>query len=126
MALGPTGRVDKYDGKAGGYRAPLAADLVAAEGWTLFGVGLDANGNVVIGAGNTGIKAVLVQNGAKSAGDIVDNMTNGEFVDCVGLTAGTNYTANTVTGLVSNAAPSATQIAIGFTVEAKRLVVRVK
>jgi hypothetical protein len=42
----------------------------------------------------------------------------------VGLAAGTVYTANTTTGVISNAAASATQTPVGFTVEAARLIVR--
>ena len=40
------------------------------------------------------------------------------------LTAGTFYTANTTTGLVTNAAASATQILVGFTVQNDRLVLK--
>lgn len=63
--------------------------------------------------------------GNKKAGDIVDVMTNGEITDITG-TAGTSYTANTTTGVISTTAASATQIRIGNTVETTRLVVRAR
>ena len=122
-------RIDKYDPVAGGFRAPLAASYAGSE--TPVGVGLDTNGRVVLGAGQTGIKGVLCRpapNGFLpefrfAAGSIVDVMTDGELVEFAGV-AGTTYTANTTTGAITSAAVSATQTYIGFTVEATRLVVR--
>lgn len=121
-------RIDKYDPISGGFRAPLAANTNAhtgalGAGTGPIGVGLDAQGRVVAGAGNTGIRGVLCLHSNKKAGDIVDVMTAGELVEAGG-TAGTSYTANTTTGAITNAAASASQIAIGITVEADRLVVR--
>ena len=116
-------RYDKYEPKAGGFRAVLHVDTVKNTGNPL-GVGLNASGRVVVGAGNTGVLGVMVLTKDMKAGDIVDVMTSGEVVDCTSLTAGTVYTANTTTGVISNAAASATQTPIGFTVEATRLVVR--
>lgn len=116
------GRYDKYDPKAGGFRAPLAADFAVGDIKTVFGVGLDANGRVVKGAGNSGVVGVLVLTQAKSAGDIVDVMTDGEVTDA-GLTAGTAYFAATADGAVSTGATG--DIYVGHTVEADRLVVRV-
>lgn len=121
-------RIDKYDPKAGGFRAPLAADQVALTGLINtatgpLGVGLDVNGRVVPGAGVSGIKGVLVLTKAKKAGDIVDVMTDGELVEFGGV-AGTNYTALTTTGVISTAAVDATHKQVGFTVEADRCVVR--
>lgn len=123
-------RIDKYDFNAGGFRAPLAADQVKTNGLVAtatgpLGVGLDTSGRVVLGQGNTGVIGVLVLTEDKKAGDIVDVMTAGEVTDCGG-TAGTTYTANTTTGVVSNAAASATQIRVGNTVEVGRLVVRAR
>jgi hypothetical protein len=116
-------RYDKYDGKAGGFRAPLDFDVAPEDAFTPFGVGLNANGRLVKGAGNTGIRGLLITHEAATAGSVYDVMTAGECVEA-GLAAGTSYTANTNTGAISNAAASATQIDIGCTVEAKRLVVR--
>jgi hypothetical protein len=123
-------RIDKYDFNAGGFRAPLAADQVKTNGNVggatgPLGVGLNASGQVVLGQGNTGIVGVLVLTEDKKAGDIVDVMTAGEITDITG-TAGTTYTANTTTGVVSTAAASATQIRVGHTVEAGRLIVRAR
>lgn len=118
-------RFDKYEPKAGGFRARLAADWAAADGAAI-AVGLDTNGRVVPGAGNTGVLGIVIlvkEN--KKAGDVVDVMTAGEILEMTGLTAGTTITANTTTGVLSNTAASGTQIVMGRTVEADRLVVRV-
>jgi len=124
-------RYDKYDPYSGGFRAPLAADWAVADYGVPFAVGLDANGRVVKGAGNSGIVAVLVVDGnvvggvlrgtAKLAGDIVDCMTSGEIVDCAGLVAGDAY-GGTPTGPLASTAGLPQ---VGHTVEAGRLVVRV-
>lgn len=126
-------RYDKYDPISGGFRAPLAADWAGALA-TPVGVGLDANGRVVPGAGNTGVIAVLVVDGRvdqvgartniKKAGDIVDCMTQGEIVDNTGLTAGTKYYAAAAAGAVSTTGTTG-QTRVGHTVEAGRLIVRV-
>lgn len=115
-------RIDKYDPVDGGFRAPLAADRTGAA--APVGVGLDVNGRVVAGAGQTGIIGVLCKPDNAKAGDIVDIMRDGELVEFAGA-AGTVYTANTTTGVISNAAASGTQIVVGFTVEATRLIVGV-
>lgn len=115
-------RYDKYDPKAGGFRAPLAADFDAADTETVFGVGLDGNGRVVRASGNTGIVGVLVLTQSKNAGDIVDVMTNGEITDA-GLAAGTVYWATDADGTVG-ATGGAGTTRVGHTVEADRLVVR--
>ena len=121
-------RYDKYDPISGGFRAPLAVDWLKADEGTPFGVSLDANGRVVKGtAGQTGLVGVLVvdltqgtiQN--KLAGDIVDVMTAGEIVECVGLIAGERY-GSAADGAI---APTAGNLAVGHTVEAARLIVRV-
>ena len=116
-------RIDKYDPVDGGFRAPLAAARTGAA--APIGVGLDANGRVVAGVGNTGILAVLCKPDDAAANQVVDCMTDGELVEFAGV-AGTVYTANTVTGVISSAAASVTQRPIGFTVEASRLIVRVQ
>lgn len=113
-------RYDKYDGKVGGFRAPLAADWGVDRVGVPTGVGLDANGRIVPGAGNTGIKGVLVIDYPLNAGDIADTMTDGEIVDCTGLAAGTNYNAEADGDVVAGAGTY-----VGHTVEAQRLIVRV-
>lgn len=145
-------RYDKYDPISGGFRAPLAADLTlpASGEFGPKAVSLDANGRVVVGTGGTsGLVGVLVKNAARQpwsattagpqgtynaatpigckAGDIVDVMTNGEIVDLAdagitGLAAGQRiYT--TAAGDLTNVATGNT--AVGYTVEADRMIVRV-
>lgn len=120
------GRIDKYDPLSGGFRAPLAADHAATDPGNPVGVGLDVNGRVVDGAGLTGIVGLLSLTQAKKAGDIVDIMTGGEMVEMVGLTAGTLITALNTTGVLAVTAPAAGRTTVGWTVEAARLVVRMR
>jgi hypothetical protein len=115
-------RIDKYDPVGGGFRAPLAAAYAGAA--APVGVGLDVNGRVVVGAGNTGIKGVICIPDARNAGDIVDVMKDGELVDFVGA-AGTNYRVTDATGAIDAGAPGAGQTYVGHTVEATRLIVGV-
>ena len=110
-------RIDKYDSTDGGFRAPLAAAFAGAA--APVGVGLDVNGRVVAGAGQTGIVGILCKPNPAVIGEIVDCMRSGELVEFAGV-AGTVYTANTTTGVISSAAASGTQIRVGFTVEATR------
>lgn len=114
-------RIDKIEPKGGNPRAQLAAQLTGQAAPR--GVGLDVNGRVVVGAGTTGIIGVLVLPETKAAGATVDVMGLGEIVEFAGVAA-TVYTANTTTGVITSAAASATQIKVGFTVEATRLIVR--
>lgn len=115
-------RIDKYDPYDGGFRAPLAAAWAGQA--NPIGVGLDVNGRVVPGAGQTGIVGVLCKPDAAAAGDQVDCMNDGDLVEFVGV-AGTRYTASDATGVIDATAPGAGRTRIGFTVEATRLVVRV-
>lgn len=118
-------RYDKYDPKAGGFRAPLNADLTKTSTGNPIGVGLNGSGRVVPGAGTTGVIGVLCTTKDMKAGDIVDVMTNGECVECVApFTAGTAITANTTTGALGVGAASASLTPIGFTAELARLIVR--
>lgn len=134
-----TSRYDKYDPKSGGFRARLAAawNYVAPVGGVeqagnsvakVFAVGLDANGRVVKGAGNTGILGVCVVNRAMNAGEVVDVMTGGEIVeftlhDGTSANAGTTYYGVPASGALSTTATG--NVRLGATVEASRLVVRV-
>lgn len=118
-------RYDKYEPYGGGFRAALAAAVLEANKNVAYGVGLDTNGRIVLGAGNTGIIGVMIAHAPRAAGDYVDVMTDGEVADVTGLTAGVKLTANTSTGAISNAATSTTQVPVGFTVEATRIVVRI-
>lgn len=121
-------RFDKYDPISGGFRAPLdtSVNLVAGDVGKVIGVGLNASGRVVRGAGATGVLGVICPVKLHAAGDPIDVQTDGEVVDCTGLAAGTVYYANTGTGALETAAPAAgaNKTRIGWTVEATRLVVR--
>lgn len=136
-------RYDKYDPKNGGYRAPLAADFLPANLERLLGVGHDAEGRVVLGAGATGITGVLVLTKARKAGEIVDVMTSGEVVEFgpteedPGVdfgTAGTVYYADSDGNVAATPAPSGEPpavdltglVRVGHTVKGQRLIVRVE
>lgn len=121
-------RYDKYEPYAGGFRAPLAEAITKDDGFTVYGVGLDADGHVVLGAGQSGIVGALVAHGAKNAGDIVDVMTSGEIVEFTadGIPGGDAADAGTVysAGNTDGALGATGDVALGFTVEPTRLVVR--
>lgn len=112
-------RIDKWKN---GFRAKLAADRPGSV--TPIGVGLDANGLVVAGAGQTGVIGVLCDPVTRVAGETVDVMIQGELVEAVGLDAGTTYWADPVTGALE--ALAATDVQLGSTVEATRLIVNVQ
>lgn len=122
-------RYDKYDPKDGGFRAPLAADLpatTATGNGNPIGVGLDANGRVVLTNGNLDMLCgVLVTTKDMKAGEIVDIMTDGEIVEMTGVGAGVVITGANAGGKVDATAPGAGRTRVGHTVEATRLVVRV-
>lgn len=147
-------RYDKYNPINGGFRAPLGADLVLVAGeFGPRAMSLDTNGRAILGtAGQSGICGLLVKNAARQpwtststgpgtpnaatpmgclAGDIVDIMTDGEIVDIVGL-AGANAIAGLAAGTRIYAlagggltATVGSNIPIGWTVEANRLIVRI-
>lgn len=133
-------RYDKYDPFSGGFRAQLAAAWPRADAIAgiPYGVGLDASGKVVKGAGNSGIVGLLVlvqstQNDQAKfqAGDWVDIMTDGDVVEWgtsagVAGVASTNYYVVAASGLIvaGGAAAASGQIYLGTTVEAERCVVR--
>lgn len=121
-------RFDKYEPKGGGFRAPLAADQDATPGGVgdsdaPIAVGLNSDGEVVPGEGNSGVVGVLCLTQSKRAGDIVDVMTDGDVVE-FGGTAGTAYFGATADGEISTG--STGDVYLGHTVEANRLVVRVE
>lgn len=126
-------RYDKYDPKVGGYRAPLAADFNPLDLEKALAVGHDANGRVVVGAGVSGVKGILVLTKARKAGEVIDVMTSGEITEFCATagtpgtdygTAGTSYFANTTTGAISTTGGDGT-VYVGHTVEGQRLIVRV-
>lgn len=124
-------RYDKYSSLVSGTRAAVAADM-GSVGNTVdntwlnkaFGVGLDANGRMVKGAGVTGIIGVFIMTRHVYAGDIVDIMDLGDVVEFDPVTVGTKapaatiYYAATADGAIST---TNTGKKIGYTVEAGRL-----
>jgi hypothetical protein len=134
-------RYDKYDPKAGGFRAQLNAAWTATSGPSsatdlnrILVVGLNGSGKVVKAASATAALGILILTGAKAAGDVVDVMTHGEVVDLdgadiqggVAVAAGTKvYFDATASRLTSTTpADAAAGFLVGWTVEASRLVVR--
>lgn len=116
-------RIDKTESAIGVTRGTLDADLPTSDYDKVIGVGFNASGRVVKGAGTTGIIGVInPSKTARRAGDIVDIFGNGsEFLDFEG-SAGTVYYAATATGAVST---TNTGTKIGFTTESDRLVVTI-
>lgn len=142
-------RYDKYEPLAGGFRAPLNADLTfdAAGNFGPKVISLNASGKVVVGtAGQTGGVGVLCKSvpfypsmgnipGQINAGvplggkanEPVDVMTHGEIVGIPGLVAGTTYYAAADGSLTATAPVAGTNaVVVGHTVEADRLVVRIR
>lgn len=121
-------RVDKVDSTSGVVRAPLNAAITSGSWNKVLGVGINSSGRAVVGAGPAGsILGVAIFDRTNSkAGDPCDIFRIAEIIldGADLLTAGTLYTANTTTGLVTNAAASATQILVGFTVQNDRLVLK--
>lgn len=135
-------RYDKYDPKAGGFRAPANAAWTATSGpsgvtdlFRVTAVGLNGSGRVIRATTALMCVGIVIAHGVKAAGDILDVMTNGEVIELDALdiqaatapTAGTKYYADLTAGrLVANAAPTVgtNYYYVGTTVEANRLVVR--
>jgi hypothetical protein len=130
-------RIDKTESAIGVVRAALNFAIAEEEYDTVIGVGLNAQGRIVKGAGNTGIVGVINPSKARTkVGQITDIFVLGDVVDCTGLSAGTTYWVDGATGALvagdagTGAAPAAGagstagSVRIGFTVEADRLVIR--
>lgn len=115
-------RIDKYESMTGGFRALLGFTPVTADLEKPLVVGLDANGRVVKGPGNTGLLGILVLTEVLNVGAAVDVMQDGELVELTGLTAGTRYFAVSAADGALNT--TNTGVPVGHTVEADRLVVR--
>lgn len=120
-------RYDKYDPYDGGFRAALDVAWVTSDVGKVWAVGLNAAGRIVKGAGNTGIKGIIIVNEPMAAGAIADVMHDGEVTNFLlqngsAAAAGTNYFGVAADGTFST---TATGTPLGFTVEADRLHVRV-
>jgi hypothetical protein len=118
-------RFDKVEPKGGSFRAPLAIAIASGDVGVVYGVGLDVNGKVVRGAGQTGVVGIICPSNVLAINDPIDVMTDGEIVD-VALVAGTKYYINTGTGVLETSAPAAgtNKPVAGHTVQAWRLIVR--
>jgi len=108
-------RIDKI---AFSFRAPAGTAL---PGGVVTGVMLNAGGSVIpsgTAAGN-GAVGVVCPGGTIAAGRIISVLVKGEIVDFGGTVSGTYYagTAATVDTTSTNG------VAVGFTVEADRLIV---
>jgi hypothetical protein len=112
-------RYDKYNPVGGGFRALLAANWTGSD--DPFGVGLDVDGHVVVGAGTTGVVGVMIKTRDALAGQVVDIMKLGEIVEFDGDPA-TIYYADPTTGVISD---TESIFPVGFTVELSRLVVAI-
>jgi hypothetical protein len=126
MALIP--RFDKYDPVSGGFRAPLAAAILATDKDKIQAVSINTSGQVAIGgAAETAIIGVIIAGRAMAAGEVIDVMTHGEIVGAL-TTAGAAFVTGAIvsvatgasTGLVASAAGKV----IGRVIEADRLVIR--
>lgn len=124
-------RVDKTDSAVGVVRGVLAADLVMDDVEdSVIGVGINSTGQVVVGAGQTGIIGVM--NPSRffaKAGRPVDVFKLADIVDIglgandPSLDAGKAVYADNTTGELSHTAAGGTLV--GFTVEEDRLIVAV-
>lgn len=85
-------RYDKYEPRAGGFRAALNAAIAAADVGKLYAVAINGSNRVIrTGIGSTAdIVGVICAVRPMNAGDIVDVMTNGEVVEAT-ETAGTAF-----------------------------------
>jgi hypothetical protein len=125
-------RIDKTDSAIGVFRAELAADVDPALYGRVCHVSLNSSGKAVLNAaGNSGVKGVHIPDRTtRKAGQIIDILTNGEIVGfeiwngtaLAAAAAGTNYYSIPATGVHTTTATS--NVYIGHTVEADRLVVR--
>ena len=121
-------RFDKYENKAGGFRAPLAAAIAIADVGKIQAVSIDTNGRAAIGgAAQTAISGLICPVRAMEAGEPIDVMTAGEIEEAT-ETAGTAFTLGLpvfahADGTVDDT--STNGVAVGITVtRATRLVVR--
>lgn len=125
-------RIDKYDGKVGGFRARLGWAPVAAEVGDIIGVTINGSGQAVKAAAGTA-EAVVCLSSLLAQGDPVDCMTAGEIVDVTnndnvtGRAAGAEVYAGAA-GALNVTAPGAgvNGVRIGRFIEDWRLVVRVQ
>lgn len=115
-------RIDKIP-PGSSFRAKLAVAWPAADAGKVYGVGLNASGKVVKGAGATGILGIYCPTGARAADEVIDVMKAGtELADfnflndgTTATIAATKYYGIPADGLIT--ATSAGNTLIGHTVE---------
>lgn len=134
-------RIDKYDPKSGGFRAPLNMALTATSGPSgvtdldrVIVVALNGSGRVVKATTAASAVGVICAHKPFSVGEVIDVMTDGEIVELAAAdlqtgspAAGTKYVLDTTASrLAAQGAPAAgtNVFYVGTTVEASRLVVR--
>lgn len=146
MTLTTKPRWDKYDPYVANFRGPLAADVdLATQANAVLAVGVNSSGAITVGAGQTGVKGVLIipvgvdMHGALldggvniEAGDIADVGKHGEITNfspwqpsgtAPSAAAGTNYYGHPDGAVLPSTGPGA--VYVGHTVEADRLIVEV-
>jgi hypothetical protein len=116
-----TWRIDKSQPYGGTTRARLAAAWLAADIGEIIGVGLNASGLLVKGAGNTGCIGVVVLSQVRNAGHPVDILKYGEAVGGTGAlaVAGTSFSITNAGVIAATAAGVSGNL--GHTIEADRL-----
>lgn len=134
-------RYDKYDPKAGGFRAPANAGWTATSGpsgvtdlFRVTGVMLNGSGRALRATSALACVGITIAHGPIAAGSPLDVMTNGEVIELDALdlqantapVAGTKYYLDITAGRLTATAPGAgvNGFYVGTTVEANRLVVR--
>lgn len=125
--MADTWRWDKTEPHGGSFRGRLAANWLAADVGVIVGVGFDANGRVVKGAGNTGVVGVVCLSKVRNAGEAIDVVKRGEAVGGAQVIVGTAALAGTsysisATGVVT-AEAAGTRGTLGLTAEKDRLIV---
>lgn len=120
-------RFDKYDGKTGGFRAPLAQALSIADVGVIRAVSIDSNGRALIGGpAQTAISGLICPVRAMAVGEPIDVMKSGEMEEAT-ETAGTAFTLGLpvfahADGTVDDTAAAGVPVGITVT-RATRLVV---
>jgi predicted RecA/RadA family phage recombinase len=129
-------RYDKYEPRAGGFRAVLNAAIAAVDVGKLYAVAINGSNRVIrTGIGATAdIVGVICAVRPMNAGDVVDVMTHGEIVEAL-ETAGTAFADGAkvyghTDGTVDDTATTSKYLgqvveATGSVTNGKRLVIRV-
>lgn len=125
-------RYDKYEPRAGGFRAVLNAAIAAADVGKIYAVAINGTNRVIrTGIGSTAdIMGVICAVRPMNAGDIIDVMTHGEIVEAT-ETAGTAFADGAkvyghVDGTVDDTAAASKYLGqvVESTTVGKRIVIR--